>query len=147
MHNNKVWLLLLGVIAATALFFSFRAGRDLWHYQRTDAEGWISEIKWSIVEEGRHYIPQASYTFQVNSVTYSGQEPLEIEWQRNVWSAEQRIKELSAYKWKVWYNSSDPMESTLDRSFPWRSVIYGILTVALSAYFIGLGLYVGRLHK
>lgn len=147
MHKNRVWLLLLVAVAVVMLIFCGRAAADVYHYSRMSSKTLLSEISWEIRQRGRLFIPYAHYRFEIDGQVYSGEESLDRAWQRNQWSAEKEIEKLQSYRWSVWYDADRPDVSTLDRSFPWRSVVYAALLIGLCSYFIGLGFYVGGLQN
>ncbi len=145
MHANRVWLLLILIIGASALFFGLKTSYKLYLYYTETTYTIALSTKWSLEELSRtRYIPTAHYTYSVNDTLYSGETELSSQVYRNRWSAEEDLATYPGRTWRVWYNPHHPTYSTLQKRFPIKESFSTALLIAILGYLIWLGFYVDR---
>lgn len=141
MHYNLFWIFFLAFIAVLIMIYSIFAGIQIYRYLQLNEQISAKEIQWSVISQNSEkYVPFARYQFIVNGTSYQGQ-TLWQEYYLNEWTAKEAIKRLSSPS-LVWYDSSNPDVSSLQKYFPLKDSIYAILLWLLGFYFLGLGYYV-----
>ncbi len=103
----------------------------------------VENIKWQVeqLNEDR-WIIKADYRFKIKNKEYRGETLFKNDLYWNSWAAESALKVYSQKDWMVWYSSSNPQYSSLQKNFPLKECIStGILWIIL-IYFFGLGYYV-----
>jgi hypothetical protein len=132
-------LILLGVLGYTTYTLM-----KVWQYMRLDQQTKAQNIEWTITSLSEEaYIPVAHYSFNANGQSYQGQ----TRWQEsylNPWTAQEAITRLEQSPPLVWFDSSSPEISALQKFFPLKESIYSSLLWLLAIYFIALGYYVNK---
>ena len=142
MHRNPLWIAFLAIIWILALAMNWRAASKYWDYQSISQKTSAIEVQWSLPTDS--YL-QADYTYIVDGQPYSSQGPISTEPYLNRWAAERGLEEVRTLSLDVWYSQEDPAHSTLIRVFPTRELVYGLFSLLLAIYFLGLGIYVRRI--
>lgn len=138
MHKNKLWLVLVGVITLSALWYTGLTWYRYYNYSRLNAEIAPKTMSWHVVEHGSDtYTLEADYTFMTNGTTFSGSTDFSSEGYLNRTTAENAITNASQRSWKVWYDSNDPSHSSLEKDFPIKYYIYTIMLWEYYSTFCG----------
>jgi hypothetical protein len=145
MHKNYVWLGFLAMIVGAVGWLTIKALYLFYLYYSLNAEGPVENLKWSVeqLSEDRFAL-KADYIFPVKDQKYTGSTLFNNDIFWNPWTADEALKVYAQKSWTVWYSSSAPQYSSLQKNFPikeWASA--GILWVLL-LYFFGLGYYVAN---
>lgn len=144
MQRNPFWILFMGLIILGVLGYSTYTMIKVWHYVRFNQETVADKIQWTIIEVNEEsFVPFAHYSFRVEGQPYDGQ----TRWADsylNQWTAQEAIARLEKHPPSVWFNSSDPTISSLQKIFPIKESLYSLILWILGIYFLGLGYYVNR---
>jgi hypothetical protein len=144
MYRNPFWMLFLSLVLIGILGYTGCTLVKVWRYVRLDRQTAVHEIQWSVLAlSDEAFVPLASYSFLVQGKNYQG----ETRWNEtylNQWTAQEAITRLQQSPPQVWYDSSDPEISSLQKHFPIKQSLYAALLWLLGLYFIGLGYYVNR---
>lgn len=144
MHRNPYWMLFMILFLLGILGYSTYAFYEVWQYMRLDKQVKAQSIQWSIITASDEaYIPNASYSFKMGGKDYKNYTRLN-ETYLNEWAAQEAIDRLKQAPPLVWFDSSSPDISTLQKNFPLKASLYAILLWMLGLYFAGLGYYVNR---
>lgn len=136
------WIAFLAPIAIVALWFSWSACVELYHYIVLSAHTPAQGIEWSVVElSDERYVLRGSYVYQVEGTSYSGATTLKHPPYRNAWAASKAIPEYASQPWQIWYSPTNPTHSSLQKSFPFKECISSVIIWGILLYFIGLKLY------
>ena len=145
MYPNRVWAFLFALIGASALYFGIKASYHLYLYQTETASTTALTTTWTLDEPSNaHYVPQGSYTYVVDGITYSATSDLPRQIYRNRWAAEEDIASYDQKQWSVWYDPAHPSRSTLQKFFPIKECLSTALVLAILGYLIWLKTYVNR---
>jgi hypothetical protein len=145
MHRNRLWLAFLSCFAIALLVYSSITLYRLYSYIRLDAHATAQTISWQVAEiEEDLFAAGATYTFPVGDQLIEGYDHLRKPIYYNRWAAESSLISNESADKTIWYRSSDPSVSSLQKSFPLKESIYTIILLALLLYFIWLGYYVSR---
>lgn len=142
MHRNPLWIFLLSLIILGGLGYTTYTLVKVWQYLRLDQHVDAQNIQWSVLSLNEEaFVPLANYSFVVRNQSYQGQ----TRWQEvylNSWTAQEAIMRLKKSPPPVWFDSSSPEISSLQKLFPLKESLYSLLLWILSLYFLGLGYYV-----
>lgn len=148
MNQNVYWKALLTVIGMGTLWFTYLA-ISLWYgYISLDTAIMPKNIEWTVkpISEEVFYI-QAEYHFQWKGNDFSGTSQLEDHSFRNSWAAEKAIDAYKKLSWPVWFSSSHPKYSSLQKNFPLKECLSALVLWGLVIYFIGLQHYVKLMQR
>lgn len=144
MARNSFYTLFISLIILGVLGYTTHTLIKVWQYIRLDQQTEIQHIQWSILPANdESFIPFANYFFNVHGQNYQGQ----THWQEsylNQWAAQEAIGRLEKTPPSVWFDSSAPENSSLQKPFPFKESFYSLLLWILGIYFVGLGYYVNR---
>lgn len=144
LHRNPFWIFFLGLVAISALAYTSYAFFQLYSYQRLDRTAVPQEINWSVLamdESG--FIPQAHYQFIFQDKVFNGHTLLK-EHYLNAWAAREAIDRLQHKPLFVWFDSTSPTTSTIERNFPLKTCLYTALLWGLLVYLVWLNQQVMR---
>ena len=145
MHRNPLWLVFISIVILAGMGYTAYAVVKVWQYVRLDTKTISQEIQWTIVSlKEDAFIPLAHYFFNVDGKNYKGQ----TRWQEiylNEWTAREAVSRLKQSPPPVWFDSSSPEISSLQKIFPIKECIYTALLWMLGSYFFFLGYYVTHL--
>lgn len=136
---NKLWWVLVFISGGIALWFAIEALIGMWNYHKLDRQTPAQIEIFTVVEKSSSkYLVNAKYIYQVDNLYLRGEtlfvEPVYL----NRISAEEDLKKWKEFKWEVWYNSNRPIESSLQKVFPFRTCLYALLTLGVFIYFLVL---------
>jgi hypothetical protein len=144
MARNPFWLLFISLIILGVLGYTTYTLTQVWQYMRLDQQTEAQQIQWSVLPiSDESFIPFAIYSFRIHGKSYQG----ETRWQEsylNQWAAQEAIVRLEKNPPPVWFDSSAPQVSSLQKLFPLKESLYSLLLWILGIYFLGLGYYVNR---
>lgn len=144
MHTNILWRAFLIVIFAITLFYSGSALYRYYVYKSLSAVTVPKVLEWNIVKEmDARYILETAYQFVVAGKEYQGTAVWHDEIFVNEYGAQEAIEESNGKRWEVYYNPSDPEESSLQRKLPAKEGLYAMFLLGLFLYFLWLGYYAG----
>ncbi len=142
MHSNPYWLIFLGLIFLCIASYSLLTAIKLWEYFRLDQTTTPQGIQWSVAALGEEaFAPQAHYSYRVKGNEYQG-ETLLKETYLNAWAAQEAISRLPHSSRTVWFDSSSPGISSLQKNFPLKGALSTLFLWILGIYFAFLGYYV-----
>jgi hypothetical protein len=142
MHSNSYWLIFLGLIFLCIAGYTLLTAIKLWEYFRWDQSTMPQGIQWSVAAlSDEAFAPLAHYRYQVKGKMYQGQTQLK-ETYLNEWAAQEAISRLSHSPLTVWFDSSSPEISSLQKHFPLKEALSSLFLWILGIYFAFLGYYV-----
>lgn len=156
MHKNSLWLSFLGALLLLVTIFGSISFYKVWDYTRLDAITSAEKIDWSIVELKRHslfeligfgdelFTLRGEYSFRVGENIFLGSTTLTEPLFRNLYAVEEELISIRTKPAKVWYDSSNPSYSSLQKKFPFKECLSTAIMLGLLLYFIWIGYKVGR---
>jgi hypothetical protein len=127
---------LLAISGGCALWFAGSSCLDLWTYSRLDVRYPAKIFKWEIERKSAsQFVLIAHFIYEVRGETYQGKTRLKKPYYLNEASAEAKVKEFETKCWAVWVDASFPQFSSLERSFPLKNVLYGVICLGILVYF------------
>lgn len=132
----RLWVVLLVVSGAIALWFVMMAGSSAWKYVRLTAKAPINAVKWQVKEmTSSRYAMEGDYQFEVDGKKYFGKTILEKPQFLNRFAAENYLAIQGSKSWETWYQKSDPKCNSLERNFPKKKCLQALLTLGVFLYF------------
>lgn len=145
MRQYNVKTLLLPVLLGLSfLWFGGKAVFELWSYSRLDKYAPATILDWQIEEKGSRAHILGTYTFEVQGKAYQGKTQFREPTFLNKPAAGGQLDEWKIHDWSVWYSSKNPEYSSLQKLFPYKDLIYGLLVMGVSGYFFLLN---GKLFR
>ena len=145
MHKNPLWILFLFFLTIITLWFVGRAFYLMYEYSLLQKNVPSKTIEWTIEKMSEEqFVPEASYTYEVDGKNYQGKGLLIENIYRNRWAAQEATKQFPQKPWLIWYDPSQIDHSSLQKTFPTKECIYAGVLSGILFYFIGLGYYVTR---
>lgn len=144
---NPIFLVFLS--GGVAAYFLLAALLSFWNYLKLTERAPALVHEWKILPlSSSAYAIEASYRFEAQGRSFSGQTILPKPYHLNSFSAEQQIKNFSSQKWEVWYEAESPLHSSLQRIFPTKKVIYAVMTLGFFLYFFWVySQFLGRVSQ
>jgi uncharacterized protein DUF3592 len=130
------WFAILAVAGGVVLWFGGMACFELWGYFRLKSFAPAQVERWEIKESSAKYFLEGTYKYEVDGKLYEGRSRLKEPSFLNRLSAEEELKRWEGVRWSVWYNPSAPQVSSLQKLFPYKRVIYAVLSLGLFVYFL-----------
>jgi len=146
MNANFYWKVLLAIVTVGTLWLTYSA-LSLWiGYIRLDASTKPKSIEWNVhaVSDEVYHI-DAHYVFDWKGKEFSGETEFHHDPFRNAWAAEEGIKAYKKHPAYIWFSSSDPTYSSLQKNFPLKECLSAIVLWGLLLYFLGLKYYVNKM--
>lgn len=78
--------------------------------------------------------PVAHFQYSVNGQQYDGREVFQGGLYRTPYAAEVAIKAINSSHPVVWYSPSKPSQATIEKFFPFKKVLYAVITLLLAIY-------------
>ena len=142
---SKLWIILVTLSAAFALWFSGKAAKDLWNYLKLDASAPATVAHWSVKElSANAFAPSGNYFFEAGGQRWEGSTTLSGHIYPNPYAAQRAIEPLQAHAWSSWYSQKDPSVSSLQKFFPFKSVIQALVTLGITLYFFCMQTFLKR---
>lgn len=140
MHRNTVWLAFLAIFSLITLWYAGDAVYKIYSYDRLSMKTSPSTLDLEVVDNGSgRYYYVGNYSITVNDEVYKGREQLKQPIFRNRAAAVALMPEYRNDPWTVWYSPQNPLHSTLQKSYPFKELTYGLGLIALLCYFLWLG--------
>ncbi len=131
-----LWMVLIVIAAAIALWFSSIAAYKMVNYFRYNQTSQAQITKWGIKElSPSHYAIEAFFEFQTDGQRYHGKTSFESPVYLNPFTAEYDIKKKDSEPRTVWYRASNPSFSTLEKRFPMKPFIHALVPLGVVLYF------------
>lgn len=134
---SKIGKLILILSGAISLWFSGKALHGAWFYSRLSMVVPAQIHRWEVRKEGRHRL-WASYVYEVQGKLYTGETLFKDPAHLNALAAESDLKKWKEESWAAWVDPKVPSRSSLQRLFPWKSLIYALMSWGVSGYFLVL---------
>lgn len=132
----KLWLGLLIVSGAIALWFSGIATVQVWQYARLNAQTPATVLSWGVRDlSSSRYAIEADYRYEVKGTSHRGKTVFKHPQFLNRYAAENHAKTMEGKRWHAWYVERNPAHSSLERKFPQKECLHALLTVGVFAYF------------
>lgn len=145
MFKQRSWQILLVSLALVASYFSLTSYILMYQYARLDTRTVPESVHWSShALNNERYVLKANYVFRVKDRNYTNEALLLNPWYRNEWAAEQEIPIQMKKNWEIWFSSSNPESSSLQKIFPTKECVSSILLWGIFVYFVLLGLYMEK---
>ncbi len=145
MHKNWLWLCLLCLVFGFTFYMTTRAVQEYWKYYTysQNVEAPIGSMR-VYPHDGKYFLElsllvdrELLCTKQLTSKPF-----------QNEWAANNYKKHLEGVgSWTVWAKkgASKTCDIQLNRTFPWKRVVYTLVVWIILIYFIWLGFYVTKL--
>lgn len=131
------WIALVGLSASFFAWFSGKTLFQLWDYSRVNHQTTAQITHWEIKElSSSAYTLTADYFFHIGEEKWEGKTQFRSFDLLNPFAAEQKRQKLSEQSWSVWYQPSNPQISSLERTFPSKSLFYAIFCLGILGYFL-----------
>jgi hypothetical protein len=132
----RLWVVLLVVTGAIALWFSCSAAVASWKFVRLNAMAPAKVLHWEVKSlSSSRFAIAADYQFEVDGAIWSGKTVFEHPQFLNRYAAENQIRQLKSNSWETWYKKGNPEISSLEREFPQKSCLQALLTLGVFSYF------------
>ncbi len=133
-----VFILLLIVSGGFAIQFSYKAINEIYLYSLLDKTTEVNIDNYKVIEEpDDKYAIRAFYEFYDNDKLYKGSYVIKNNF-LNVFTIDDEVQKLNNTKWYVWYSSSDPAYSSLEKKFPIKLTFRALFALGLFIYFFVL---------
>lgn len=147
MRVNKLFLSLLAIIGVTFVFFMTTSIFDLNRYFSLSHQGEATILTTRIHERGSdQYLLISMLSYQLEGTHYFIEK--EMKAYPNRLAAERGGKKWEKLK-KVtfWYNPKDPLQTKMEKKFPYKTTLTTILLFFLGIYFISLKTFLREKEK
>jgi hypothetical protein len=133
----RLWLILLMISGAIALWFSGIAAGGIWQFFCLNAQTSVKILNWQVCElTSSRFALEADYQFELNGVTYDGKTIFENPQFLNRFAAENYMRINGSQSWKTWYWTSHPTYNSLEKEFPRKQCLHALLTLGVFVYFL-----------
>lgn len=146
MHQNRLWLMFLAVVVVVSLGYTVRTAFLVMKFYSYQERYPVKTLEWSHYEDGEHYFyPVASYMFDKRGELIKKKELLPDFKYTNPYRLDEEILQFKERSWEVFCRSDG--QCTLHNGFPYKEVIYTLILLAISVYFVYLGISVNQFVK
>ena len=138
MNQNiyRFWVALLVISGGIALWFMAIALLGVVKFALLNSTGTAQVLHWDVHEiSSSQFAIEAKYQFRIKENAYIDKTKFESPRFLNRFAAESHIAHRSDKSWKVWYSSSNPRYSSLEKIFPQKQCFQALLTLGVFAYF------------
>jgi len=143
MYKNFVWLCFLSLVTGAVGWFTIKALYAAYLYVSLNASAPVENIQWSVEQlNEERFVMKANYNFVFKGQEYSGETLFKNDVYWNFWAAEDSIKVYQQKDWQVWFSSTSPRYSSLQKNFPLKECISAAVLWVILIYFFCLGYYV-----
>lgn len=131
--------ILLGASVVCALYFSLSAGISLYEWKRLASRAWVSSSTWEIIELSESaFAIEAKFSFDHKNAVYTGFTRFAKPYCFNKPAAVKEMKTLQDSYNIVHFDPASPSHATLQRLFPLKKCLHGLLTIGVAVYFLFL---------
>lgn len=132
----RVWVILLILSGAIALWFSWIALEGTWKFLSLNAQAPAKVTHWEVrALPSSRFTVVAKYTYEVSGKQLPGKTIFQHRQFLNQYAAENFGKFVETQRWHAWYKQSRPQLSSLEKEFPQKDLLQALLTVGVFAYF------------
>jgi hypothetical protein len=132
----QLWVILLVISGAIALWFSGIAVGGMWKFFGLSAQTPVKVLKWQVRElTSSRFALEADYQFEIDGVTYSGKTIFERPQFLNRFAAENYMRINGSKSWNTWYRTGNPKSNSLEKEFPQKQCLHALLTLGVFIYF------------
>lgn len=128
----------LGILIAGMIIWAiyiFPLALNLTHYVSYTDRVAPDILQWTTLPvHDELFRPVAHFRYTVNGQTYEGKEVFQGGLYRTPYAAEVAIKAINSSHLNVWYSPSKPSQSSIERFFPFKKLLYAVITLLLAFY-------------
>jgi hypothetical protein len=127
------------IIAAYAIYFSYRAFEGLFLFVRTQNCTIADKASFAAVvgSWGRYYL-EGTFQFDLKGTLYEGKTRLTDSVYINRPYAEEKAAAAAHNKWRVYFDAKNPKWATLERKIPFREIFSAFLLWVSLVYIASL---------
>lgn len=145
---QQIWRVLATIAIGIALWFSSIAAYQLFQYFRLGSFAEAEIQRWSIKElSSSRFAVEVFFEFEVNGEKIQGVSLLDSPVYLNPFAAEDAIKAKSKQSFLAWYQASNPKISSLQKEFPFKSLIHAFVTIGVLIYFAFIPKHIPYLNE
>jgi hypothetical protein len=137
--SKPLSILLLVIAAGLTLWRGSEAIIHLWKYWRLNTEV-LAKIENCQVKEisSSKFALVVRYTYRFQNRERKGEGQVPPPFFPNQFAALDAMKTMPVGERSIWLDSSNPSYTALEKSVPWRSILYTLSSLAILFYFIQL---------
>lgn len=133
-----VFILLLISSGSFALYFAYKAIKQIYLYSLLDKNTEININDYKVINlPDEKFAIKAFYEFYDNNTLVKGSYIIKNNF-LNIFTIEDEVQKLNNTKWYVWYSSSGPSYSSLEKKFPIKLSFRALFAVGIFIYFFVL---------
>ncbi len=137
-----VWFGILLLIFSSASWYIFKAGKSIYHYKQLSEEVPVLMEKVEVEKlRENSYAILARFSYSFNQKDFQAEARLSERYP-NPWAAESALRRIEGKSGVAWLNPNRPQQVTLERSFPYKTTISGVVLIGLMIYFMILGYFI-----
>ena len=136
--SKPLWIALIVVTGALALWRGTTGGYALWNYMRLSTAVPAHVAQFEVVPKRSKYALGTSYSYGFQGMTYTKKAVLKGPYHLNQKSAERAASQMQGMQWLAYVDPKNPQISALENPFPFREVLYGACLVGIFLYFVYL---------
>jgi hypothetical protein len=122
--------------------FVFPLAVQIMHYRSYTSSVYPNELRWTTLPIHEElWRPVAHFGYTVNAKEYDGYEVFQGGLYRTPYAADVAIKAINNSNPVVWYSPSNPAQATIEKFFPFKKILYAIITLLLIIYTAWAGYY------
>ena len=132
------WLILLMTSLGIACWFLGQFAHGWWGYHQLQSEKPAQVNAWGIeeVKKGKFAV-FAKYQFELSDHVMHGRTQFKMLFDSQA-AAKSYLNDWKNQSWTVFYDANQPAMSTLQRPFPLKVLVSGLLALGISFYFLYL---------
>lgn len=139
------WLVLTVVSLGITGWFLGKFSVEWHRYHQLSGETSAQVHAWGIDEVKKgHYAIYAKYSFENQGQILVGKTVFKLKFNNEV-AARTTLNDWKGQNWTVYFNPQKTAVSTLQRPFPMKELVHGLIGLAALFYFLFLKRYVGSL--
>lgn len=128
----------LGIIIAGMILWAiyiFPLAVQLTHYVSYTHRVTPDMLQWTTLRvHDELFRPVAHFQYTVNGQQYEEKEVFQGGLYRTPYAAEVAIKAINNSRPDVWYSPSKPSQASIEKFFPFKKVLYAVITLLLAIY-------------
>jgi hypothetical protein len=131
--------ILLWASVVCALYFSVTAMFSFYAWQRLQARAWPISSAWRVVQLSESaFAIEADFSFEHKNAVYTAVTKFAKPYCFNRPAAEKEMKTLQESYNIVHFDPNSPSHASLQRLFPLKKCLHGLLTIGIALYFLFL---------
>ena len=141
------WLIVLFLSSLALLFLSFKTVYQINNYFTLNSSKRANLEKFEIkVDSKDKYEVLAFYNFEIGDKKFYSIRKFKQKF-LNELTAQDFIQKHSNKDFFIYYNKKNPNIASVERAFPYKNLVYSIITLTIFIYFIILKYYVFSFQK